>query len=108
MMAQQIEEIKAGDFDASIAQGTVLVDFWAPWCAPCLMQAPILEQVAQRMSDKVRVMKLNVEEDPSVADRYGIFSIPTMIIFKDGKPQRQLVGLHPAETLIDEIEKIAL
>ena len=73
----------------------VLVDFWAPWCGPCNMLAPIIEQISQEMGENARVYKLNVDESPQTASRYGISAIPTVIVFKKGEVHKQIVGVQP-------------
>ncbi len=83
----------------------VLVDFWAPWCAPCRALAPIIEEIAQELSDKIKVVKLNVDESPEAPIMYGIRGIPTVILFVDGKPVEQFVGLTTKERLMSVIEK---
>lgn len=77
------------------AAGVVLVDFWAPWCGPCRMVGPVLEAIAQEKGEKVKVVKVNVDENPGLASNYGVMSIPTMIIFKDGQLVDQFVGALP-------------
>ncbi len=86
-------------------EGVVVVDFWAPWCAPCRMVAPIIESLAAEYEGKVRFGKLNVDESPSVASRYGIRSIPTIGIFKDGEAVNGVVGAVPKQVLIQAIEE---
>jgi thioredoxin 1 len=83
----------------------VLVDFWAAWCGPCQMMGPIIEELAEEMGDKYKVGKLNVDENRETAAKYGIMSIPTLIIFKEGKAVKQLVGVQAKETLKEELEK---
>ena len=94
-------ELTAEDFDEMTAAGTVLVDFWAVWCGPCKMQAPIVDAFAEKRTD-VRVCKVNVDEQPALAARFGIMSIPTLMVFKDGQATRRQVGLSSLE----EIEEL--
>ena len=106
-MATGVKELSDQSFGAEIASGVTLVDFWAPWCAPCRMQTPILAQVAARVGETAKIAKVNVDECPQVADRLGIRSIPTLIIFKDGQPVQQLVGVQPEELLVTAIQEAA-
>lgn len=85
--------------------GTVLVDFWAPWCAPCRMIAPILEEIDKEIGDKVTIAKLNVDENQATASKFGIMGIPTLLLFKDGKPVEKVVGYQPKEELMATINK---
>ena len=82
----------------------VLVDFWAPWCGPCQMMGPILEALSEEVSDFAVVGKLNVDENPATAGKYGVMSIPTLIIFKNGEPVKQLVGVQSKEVLTEELK----
>jgi thioredoxin 1 len=92
--------VSAEEFNKEIAAGVVLVDFWAPWCPPCRRQGPIVDDVAEKTKAFAKVLKLNVDDEPAVASKYGIRSIPTLIIFKDGEIQKQFQGLTDASTLI--------
>ncbi|WP_127579376.1 thioredoxin [Paenibacillus koleovorans] len=82
-------------FNAAIQDGVVLVDFWAPWCGPCKMIAPILEQLDEKLEGAVTIAKVNVDDNPYTAGKFGIMSIPTLMLFKDGEPVETLVGLRP-------------
>ena len=82
----------------------VLVDFWAPWCGPCKSIAPLLEEIAQEYDGKLKVVKINVDDNPSVPSRYGVRGIPNLMIFKDGNLAGQIVGAAPKNKLVTEID----
>lgn len=91
-----------GNFEDEVLKSEipVLVDFWASWCGPCKMLAPTVAQIAEEYSGKIKVGKVNVDEEESLSREYGIVSIPTVILFKNGKPGKTSIGLVPKETLV--------
>lgn len=86
-------------FDSAVASGAVIVDFWATWCGPCRMQAPILDKLDAEMNGSVKVCKVDVDQEPELAQRFSVFSIPTLIAFRDGKQVGKAVGLQSLEQL---------
>lgn len=93
------EEVVKSDIPA-------LVDLWAPWCGPCNAIAPIVEEIAEEYKDKIKVAKLNVDDSPGIASNYGVRSIPTLLLFKNGQVQDTLIGLVPKERLEEFIKKV--
>ncbi|WCN38500.1 thioredoxin [Aneurinibacillus uraniidurans] len=85
--------------------GTVLVDFWAPWCGPCKMIAPVLEEIDGEIGGKVKIVKVNVDDNSESAQRFGVMSIPTLMLVKDGQVVDKIVGFQPKENLLNAINK---
>ena len=104
-MAGQINDVSDTNFQAEVIESAepVLVDFWAPWCGPCRVVAPVLEEIANERSD-VRIVKLNVDDNQQTAAKYGVMSIPTMILFKHGQPAETIVGALPKPRLVQQLE----
>lgn len=103
-----LKQVNDADFEVQVLQSTkpVLVDFWAAWCGPCQMIAPIVEQVAQEFKDTLGVAKLDVDANQRTAMAYGVQSIPTLLIFKEGKEVKRLVGFMPKERLAGEVKRV--
>lgn len=106
-MAEGITTLTTETFDEQIgaADGPVLVDFWAEWCGPCKMIAPVLEELAGELDGQVSIAKLNVDEAPEVARRFEVMSIPTLIIFNDGEPAKRVIGAKGKAALLDDLDE---
>ena len=100
-MSDKIVHTSDGTFDADVLQNdkAVLLDFWAEWCGPCKMIAPLLDEISGKYEDKLAIVKLNVDENPNTAQKFGIRSIPTLMLFKDGAVQAQMMGAMPKSQL---------
>jgi thioredoxin 1 len=103
-MAGAIVNLSDATFDEEIGSAStpVLVDFWAEWCGPCKMIAPILEEIAEEQGDVIKIAKLNVDEAQEIARRFEVMSIPTMILFKDGEEAKRIIGAKPKQAIIDD------
>jgi thioredoxin 1 len=95
------EAITTSQFDTEVlgSETPVIVDFWAEWCGPCRAVSPILEQIAEERADELRVVKVNIDEEPELQQRYGILSIPTILLFKEGEPTAAAIGAQPKRML---------
>ncbi|HEX4564831.1 MAG TPA: thioredoxin [Solirubrobacteraceae bacterium] len=104
-MAGTLNEVTDNNFQAEVieADSPVMVDFWAPWCGPCRVVAPVLEEIAAERAD-LRVVKLNVDDNQQTAANYQVLSIPTMILFKAGQPVKTVIGAYPKKKLEQELE----
>ena len=107
-MSEYVKEVNEGTFEQVVLQSEkpVLVDFWAEWCGPCRALAPIVEAVAEEYAKSARVVKLNVDESPTVTQRYGIQGIPTLILFQEGKEKERMVGVVGRDKISRTIEGI--
>ncbi len=106
-MSQKPTTLDSVTFDEAVAGAAlpILVDFWAEWCGPCKMIAPILEELATEQSDRLQIAKLNVDDAPGIAQRYGVMSIPTMILFHNGQLVKRIVGAKPKAALLNDLEE---
>ena len=104
-MSEKIETLTDATFDENVkgSDVPVLVDFWAEWCGPCKMITPVLEEIADEQAGKVRIAKLNIDDNLDVTRRFEVMSIPTLILFKDGEPAARLIGAKPKAALLEEI-----
>ncbi len=99
-------ELTDADFDTTVAEGVTLVDFWAPWCGPCRMIAPIIEELAKDFDGRAKIAKVNTDEQQNIAVKYGIRSIPTLLIFKNGEVADQMVGAASKQAYASKIEAL--
>ena len=104
-MSDQVLQLDDSNFENHVSQGVTLVDFWAPWCGPCRMQSPIIDEIAAQVGDKAKVAKVNVDESTSVASSYGVQSIPTLLVLKDGEILQKYVGVQSQDKLMAAIEQ---
>ena len=107
-MATQVAQATETNWESEVVKSpqVVMVDFWAVWCGPCQMVAPIVEELATEYSGKLKVMKLNTDENPEVAGKYQIMSIPTILFFKDGQPVERVVGARPKQQFKQVIDTL--
>lgn len=106
MSSALIKHVSDSSFDSDVLKSNqpVLVDYWAEWCGPCKMIAPILEEVAREQAGKVRIAKVNVDDNPGLATKFNVMSIPTMIVFKDGAEDQRLVGARGKPQLLEDLD----
>jgi thioredoxin 1 len=104
-MSTNVTSVGSGDFDGEVVKSDKLViaDFWAEWCGPCKMIAPLLNEIAGELPDKVKIVKVDVEAEPQLAQQFGIYNIPTLLFFKGGKVLEQVVGTVAKKVLIEKI-----
>lgn len=99
-------ELTVSNFDETVGNGVTLVDFWAPWCGPCRMLAPVIDELANDFEGKAKICKVNTDEEQDIAVKYGIRSIPTIMFFKDGELVDQLIGASSKQSLADKINSL--
>jgi thioredoxin 1 len=104
-MSTNVASVRSVDFDHEVlkADKLVIADFWAEWCGPCKMIAPLLDEIARELPDKVKIVKVDVEAEPQLAQQFGIYNIPTLLFFKDGKVKEQVVGTVAKKVLVEKI-----
>ncbi len=107
MSSESVKELTSATFDSETASGLVVIDFWAPWCAPCRMMAPIFETVAEKLGGKAKFAKVNIDESPDIPARFGIRSIPTLLLLKDGVEADTHTGVMRPDDLMGMINRNA-
>ncbi|MGI5869962.1 MAG: thioredoxin [Kiritimatiellia bacterium] len=105
-MSANVKEVNDAQFADLVKSGVVLVDFWAPWCGPCRMQGPILDDVAKTVGDAAVIAKINIDENTATAAKFGVQSIPTLLLFKGGEVVKQYVGVQRKDELVGAIQAI--
>jgi thioredoxin 1 len=105
-MGDNVIQVSDQDFQTQVLDSTqpVLVDFWAEWCVPCHMVSPVVEEIARDYADRMKAAKLNVDDNPQTARQYGVMSIPTLIVFKDGQEKARVVGARGKDAILREID----
>ncbi len=99
-------ELTSENFEATVSEGVALVDFWAPWCGPCRMIAPVIEELAEEFDGKAKICKVNTDEEQEIAAKFGIRSIPTLIFMKNGEIVDQIVGAQSKQVLADKLDSL--
>ncbi len=100
-----ISNVNDQNFSTETSEGLVLADFWAPWCGPCKMIAPVLEELDGEMGDKVKIVKLDIDQNQETTSKYGVMSIPTLLVLKNGEVVDKIVGFKPKDALAEVLEK---
>ena len=107
-MADTLTEVTDANFQAEVIESEVpvLVDFWAPWCGPCRMVAPVVEEIAQERGDQLKVVKMNIDENQDTAVQFNVLSIPTLMVFRNGEVAKTVIGAYPKRKLEAELEPV--